>query len=200
MGNECCKDHSVDDAVDQGLGVELSTAVRVTARYLGKVPATVVQPVITQGGGGSSLLQSVDSGVMDVGHKAVVVGSAAIDSEDLPVGVYNGAGGAGENYVRQGRKERTQHDAPSTRLHKPKAFVLWLIPKEVRQPVGTPTTVTEPDKPGSSDPSFPQLELSLDGRRGCADMSLVAGWTRVTERIGRCLDRCTSFTTFDFGP
>ncbi|KAF8195146.1 hypothetical protein K438DRAFT_1826931 [Mycena galopus ATCC 62051] len=76
---------------------------------------------------------------MDVGHNTLV-GHAAIERADLPVRVYNGMGSVGGNHLRQGRKERIQRNTPSTQLHKPKAFVLGLIPKDVQQPVGPPSS------------------------------------------------------------
>ncbi|KAF8169290.1 hypothetical protein K438DRAFT_1855511 [Mycena galopus ATCC 62051] len=75
---------------------------------------------------------------MDVGHNALV-GHAAIERADLPVRVYNGMGSVGGKHLRQGRKETIQHNTPSTQLHKPKVFVLGLIPKDVQQPVGPPS-------------------------------------------------------------
>ncbi|KAF8156171.1 hypothetical protein K438DRAFT_1862336 [Mycena galopus ATCC 62051] len=75
---------------------------------------------------------------MDVGHNTLV-GHAAIERADLPVRVYNGMGSVGGNHLRQERKERIQRNTPSTQLHKPKVFVLGLIPKDLQQPVGPPS-------------------------------------------------------------
>ena len=100
------------------------------------------QSFITQGGCGLSLLQRVDSGIMDVGHNTLV-GHAAIERADLPVRVYNGMGSVGGNHLRQGREERIQRNTPSTQLHNPQ-----------RRPAACwPTIVIEPNKPGSSNPS-----------------------------------------------
>ncbi|KAF8182719.1 hypothetical protein K438DRAFT_1839650 [Mycena galopus ATCC 62051] len=49
-------------------------------------------------------------------------------------------GSVGGNHLRQGREERIQRNTPSTQLHKPKAFVLGCIPKDVQQPVGPPSS------------------------------------------------------------
>ncbi|KAF8173513.1 hypothetical protein K438DRAFT_1772052 [Mycena galopus ATCC 62051] len=103
---------------------------------------------------------------MDVGHKALV-GHAAIERADLPVRVYNGTGSVGGNHLRQGRKERIQRNTPSTQLHKPKVFVLGLIPKDVQQPVSPPLSWSPINPVAVIQVGEPGRKRVSDGIHGC---------------------------------
>ncbi|KAF8171598.1 hypothetical protein K438DRAFT_1852505 [Mycena galopus ATCC 62051] len=103
---------------------------------------------------------------MDVGHNTLV-DHAAIERADLPVRVYNGMGSVGGNHLRQGRKERIQHNTPSTQLHKPKVFVLGLIPKDVQQPVGPPSSWSPINPVAVIQVGEPGRKRVSDGIHGC---------------------------------